>query len=237
MQAKGAANAFNQTMDWFKQGWQMFLKDALTWVLMTLIVGVGLVVLNIIPVLGQIVMLVLLPALIGGLLYAAQQSHAGEKVKIAHLVAMLRHPQKRTPFLLLGGVLFGAFVLVAIISAAFVGDSLLRGANSGFFSLGLGGLLFLILVGFVSFVVLYYTSVLLVRDDLSVWDALARCMQAVKTNWAALLLLFLVYSVLAMIASIPFGLGMLVLLPVVIGAVWASADTVFSDRSSVTKPA
>lgn len=229
MQAKGAANAVTQTMDWFKQGWGMFTKDAVTWILMALIVGVGLLLLNIIPVIGQIVMLVLLPALIGGLLYAAQQSHAGEKVKIEHLLAMLKHSQKRTPFLILGGLLFGAFVLIAILSAAFVGDSLLRGANSGFFSLGLGGLLFLLVVGFASFVMLYYTVALLVMRDMNVFEALSTCFNTVKAHWLALLFFFLAYSILAMIASIPFGLGMLVLLPVVVGAVWTSAEAMFAE--------
>ena len=61
----------SRAVEWYKQGWAIFSKDMITWVLMALVMGVGGFLLNILPILGQIIMLVLMPALLGGLLYAA----------------------------------------------------------------------------------------------------------------------------------------------------------------------
>jgi uncharacterized membrane protein len=44
-----------------------------------------------------------------------------------------------------------------------------------------------------------------------------------------LLVFFLIYAVLGFIASIPFGLGMLVLLPVVVAAIYVSCKELCAE--------
>jgi hypothetical protein len=209
-------------VDWFKQGWTLFSKDMVNWVLMALVAGVGIFLLNFLPIIGQIVMCLLIPAVLGGFLYAAQQASNGAPVKLEYLWVVLQDAKKRNPFLVLGGILFAAVVTVGIISVAFVGDSLLMGAKSGLPGFGFGGMLFMLVVGFVFFVLFYYTPALMLFHDLSLFDALKACASMASTQVVPLLVFFLIYVVLGFIASIPFGLGMLVLFPVVIAAIYVS---------------
>lgn len=211
-----------RAVDWFKQGWAIFSKDMVNWVLMALVTGVGFLLLNFLPIIGQIAMCLLIPAVIGGFLYAAQQAANGAPVKLEYLWIVLQDAQKRNQFLALGGILFAAVVTVGIISVAFVGDSLLRGAITGLGGLGFGGMLFMLIVGFVFFVLFYYTTALMMFRNLPLFDALKACVSMASIQVVPLLVFFLIYAVLSFIASIPFGLGMLVLLPVFIAAIYAS---------------
>jgi hypothetical protein len=115
-----------RALDWFKQGWAIFSRDMVTWVLMTLVMGVGAFILNFLPIIGQIVLCLIMPALLGGMLYAAQQASKGQPIKLEYLWMVLLDGQKRIPFIALGGILFGAVILVGVVSVAFIGDSLLR---------------------------------------------------------------------------------------------------------------
>ncbi|MGB3917613.1 hypothetical protein J9253_01085 [Thiothrix litoralis] len=217
----------SRAVDWYKQGWALFSKDMKTWVLMALVMGMGGFVLNFLPILGQIVILVLLPALIAGLLYSAQQANAGKPLKLEYLWKVLLDARKRNEFLALGGILFALAALVGIISVVFVGDSLLRGATAGVGGIGLGGMLFLLIVGFASFVLFYFTTALMLFRELSLFDALKMCVSTAVTQVLPLLVLFLMYSVLSLVAVIPLGLGMLVLIPVTVGAVFVSYQEIF----------
>ena len=217
----------SRAVEWYKQGWAIFSKDMVTWVLMALVMGVGGFLLNILPILGQIIMLVLMPALLGGLLYAAQQASQGKPIKVEYLWSVLMDPQKRNQFLGLGGILFALVSMVGIISVVFVGDSLLRGATSGLGGVGIGGLLFMLVVGFASFVLFNYTPALMLFRGLSLFDALKVCASTAVTQVVPLLVLFLLYSVLSLVAVIPFGLGLLVLFPVTAGAIYASYQELF----------
>lgn len=217
-----------RALDWFKRGWAIFSKDMVTWVLMTLVMGVGAFILNFLPIIGQIVLCLIMPALLGGMLYAAQQADKGQPIKLEYLWMVLLDGQKRIPFIALGGILFGAVILVGVVSVAFVGDSLLRGANAGVLSFGLGGMLFMLIVGFSVFVLFNYTAALMMLRDMPLVDALKTCAGVASTQVVPLLVFFLLYAVLAFIASIPFGLGMLVLLPVTVAAVYTSYQELFA---------
>ncbi|MBU0655711.1 MAG: hypothetical protein KJ914_11365 [Gammaproteobacteria bacterium] len=218
----------SRAVDWYKQGWAIFSKDMTNWVLMALLLGVGAIVLNVLPIIGQIILLVLMPSLIGGLQFAAQEASEGRPVKLEYLWSVLKSSSQRNQFLALGGIMFAAAVTIAIISAAFVGDSLLRGASSGLMGFGFGGMLFMLIVGFASFVMFNYTVALMLFRNMPLFDALKSCAATASTQIAPLLVFFLLYAVAAAIASIPFGLGLLVVIPVTAIAVYVSHKELFA---------
>lgn len=218
----------SRAVDWYKQGWAIFSKDMTNWVMMALLLGVGAIVLNVLPIIGQIILLVLMPSLIGGLQFAAQEACEGRPVKLEYLWSVLKSSSQRNQFLALGGIMFAAAITVGIISAAFVGDSLLRGASSGLMGFGFGGMLFMLIVGFISFVMFNYTVALMLFRNMSLFDALKSCAATASTQIAPLLVFFLLYAVAAAIASIPFGLGLLVVIPVTAIAVYVSHKELFA---------
>lgn len=218
-----------RAVDWYKQAWALFSKDMVPWVMMVAVMGVGAFVLNIVPIIGQIIILLVMPALVGGLLLAARNAKAGQPVKLEQLWSVLQDASQRNQFLALGGIMFAAAVTVAIISAAFIGDSLLRGASMGLPGFGIGGMLFLLMVGGASFVFFNYTPALMLFRQQSLFDALKTCASVASTQIVPLLVFFLIYAVLAFVGSIPFGLGLLVVVPVTALAVYFSFEELFGE--------
>lgn len=216
----------SRAIDWFKQGWNIFLSNWAIWVLLILVLGVFAFVMNIFLIVGQIALTVLTPALVGGLLYAAKQAKANAPVKFDYLWLPLQDAKKRKELLLMGVLFFTAVLMVGILSAIFVGQSVMVG--EGILSTGVGGLIFLLIVSFVLFVYVNYATALIVFQDMLMVDAVKKCTAVVWKQIAPLGVLFLIYAVLSMIAMIPLWLGMLVLLPVVSIAIYLSYEELFS---------
>lgn len=218
----------DRALAWYRQAWTVFMRDPKSWIIMAALLLLGGFVLGILPVIGMIVMLVLMPALVAGLLLAAREAVEGREVKLEYLWRVLLDEKQRIPFLLLGAIMFGAVITIAVVSAAFIGDSLLRGATTGLPGFGIGGMLFMLVVGFASFIVFNYTPALMLFRGMSLVDALKTCVSVASTQVVPLLIFFLIYAVAASLGSIPFGLGLLVVVPVTAIAVYLSHKEIFA---------
>lgn len=217
----------NRPVDWYVQAWGIFKRDPAAWVVMVAIMLMGSLLLSLLPVIGMILLLLLMPGLVAGLLFAAREAVDGRAVKVEYLWRVLADGQQRGGFLLLGAVMFGAVISLAVISAPFVGDSLLRSATTGLPGFGVGGLLFLLAVGFASFAVFNYTPAVMLFRQQPVFEALKQCVSTVATYVIPVLIFFLLYAVGSSIASIPFGLGLLVFIPLTVIALYLSYRDMF----------
>ena len=67
-----------RSVEWFKAGWNLFLKNPGVWIAISVIMLVVVFVLSMVPVIGQIAVLVTLPIAGGGLvLFAMAAGFAG----------------------------------------------------------------------------------------------------------------------------------------------------------------
>ena len=217
------------TVDWYKKGWQTFASDMVTWLILSVLFLVIMIVLMLIPVIGSLAYYLVAPALMGGLLLAAKESLEGGKAEIQHLIAPLQDENLRTPLLTLGAILLGANLILGILGVGTVGSfSAATSGHAGLFGgLGLFSGLLMLIVSMVIGAAFFYAPAQVIFANTAPVDAIKNSLTATIQNVPALLLFGLIYMVLSVLAAIPLGLGFLVLIPVMTGALYASYRDVF----------
>ncbi|HSW06705.1 BPSS1780 family membrane protein [Aquabacterium sp.] len=216
-------------VSWWGEGWALFMKNAGMWVVMALIFLIICIVLSVIPILGGLALALLFPVFIGGFLMAAYKLEAGGTLEVGDLFAGFK--EKLTPLVVLGGIVLGATIVMWIVIAALgvgaaVGMGSGQATGAGFFAIllaGLIGLAFGVLVG----MAMWFAPALVVFHDTPPVDAIKLSFAAGLKNIIAFLIFGVLYLVAAVVASIPFGLGWLVLIPVLMLTMYASYKDVF----------
>ncbi|MFZ1643478.1 MAG: BPSS1780 family membrane protein [Candidatus Contendobacter sp.] len=228
---------------WIVEGWQLFVQAPGIWIVILLIyLGIS-VVLSFIPFVGGLAYMLLSPVLIGGMLYGAAAQARGEALEIAHLFRGFQDQERMGPLVLLGLISLAGYVLMALVVIVFMGGGLIMGATldstgtvvppeamGGLLAgAGLIALLIILVLGALITMVLFYGVPLVMLAGQNAWPAAQDSVAACWINMLSLLVFGLIYLVLAVVATIPFGLGFLVLGPVTIGAVYASYRDVFGE--------
>lgn len=234
---------------WYGFGWRTFMANPGIWVVMMLLIAVVVLVLQIIPLVGPLVLSLIFPALTGGLMYGAKQAAEGRPVEITHLFIPLTDEHSRVPMLILGAILLGLSILLSIAAVIVVGGSVgvsIFGGNGGEMNdtavavgaMGIGmALMFLITLvfGLVTFASLAFAVPLVLFDGMAPVAAVKSSINASLKNVVPLAVFLVIYFVLAVIAAMPFLLGFLVLAPVTSAALYASFRDIYKSDTASSK--
>ncbi|AGA31779.1 putative transmembrane protein [Thioalkalivibrio nitratireducens DSM 14787] len=228
--------ALNRGWGLFGRGWRIFTGGVVHWILALILFFVISIVLNLIPLIGGLVLAVITPALIAGFLKLAHEIESGREGAVAHLFAPLRDPERRNPLLILGLLALVASLVLGVVAAAFVGGTIMLDETSGMGTgmmplagVGFFGLIVLFLLYLAIFAALAFAIPLVYFRGVPIGDAVLASIQGTITNLAPLIIFSVIYFVLAIIAMIPFGLGFLILGPVVLGAVYGAYREIFPE--------
>ncbi|SEA85420.1 MAG: BPSS1780 family membrane protein [Candidatus Thiothrix putei] len=218
-----------QSIEWFKQGWRMFMTNPVNWALMGLLFGVIVLVLSMLPFIGALVLNLVMPILTGGMLLAVKNTQAGAAVEITDLFRVFKDEPKRNQLLVVGALMLGAGLVAAVLSTLFVGNAIRIDELTGMpsFNLGLSALLFMFVVVIFLGMLFTYAPALVVFEGMSAVDAVKGSLQGAWANVLPFIVFVLLYAALAFVASIPFMLGFVVLIPVMMGAVYAGYKDIF----------
>lgn len=235
--------AASRGASWWGEGWKIFTAAPLPWLGILVMMFVVNIVLNMIPAIGSLAATVLGPIFAGGLLLGCHALARGQPLQFTHLFAAFQS-DRLTPLAMLGLVVLAVGAVVALAVGALVfgtaGAALLTGAMQGSEqaltaalagmsgAAMLGGLIALVV--FAAFLMAWWFAPALVTlHRAPPLDALQASFRASVANLGAQLVFGLIFIGLAIVASIPFGLGWLVLGPVAVGASYASWREVFGD--------
>jgi uncharacterized membrane protein len=178
---------------------------------------------------------VLTPVFTGGIFVACREQDQGRPFSVSHLFAGFR--ERFGTLLSIGFIYLGISIAVTLVVAVVTGAGMWTLLGSGTDAETIAGMgLTVVLAGLILFA-------LLLPVFMALWFAPALAMfhqqgpaEAMKASFIACLktiVPFLVYSViallLALIASIPFGLGWLVLGPVMAASLYTSYRDIFFD--------
>lgn len=226
---------------WVLEGAAFLRAAPLIWLVDSLLFVVILGLLSVIPVFGTIAATLLQPILVAGLLQGCQDQASGGVLQIDHLLAGFR--KNTRPLLMLGLVLglltlllmllLGGLVLaggwlgaVSLSSDTPFGDEFDPSVQAAWFTT-----LLAVAVGFLLYVPLamaaWFAPALVMLEDLDVWDSLRASFLACLRNPLPFLSYGLLLFVMLLIALAPFGLGLLVWLPVTFGSVYVSYRDIF----------
>jgi uncharacterized membrane protein len=226
---------------WWQEGWRLFTLSPWVWIAITLAFLVILILLHLVPLIGSFASTILTPVLAAGMMAGCNAQDRGGEITINHLFSGFS--EKLGSLVVLGLVyLAGTVVIVCIVAAiaiASIGMSGIgalmtgdpaRAAFTMLATLGFGAVL-AVLVGTLAALPLmmaywFAPALVMLRND----DPLA-AMKASFFGCLANIWPMLVYSLigiaLAIVATIPLGLGWIILAPVFAGSIYASYKDIF----------
>ncbi|WP_374562293.1 BPSS1780 family membrane protein [Ideonella sp.] len=224
-------------ISWWTEGWALFMKNAGIWIVIALILVVASVVLNFIPFIGSLALTLLTPVVTGSLLLAARKTESGGALDVADIG--LGFKESLNPLLVLGALLLGASVVIVVVMSV-LGFGAIMGMGVSGASHSMAGMmaaagfgLIALLVGLALFVpvamAMWFSPALVVFHGVPPVEAARASFTACLRNIVPFLLHGIVFFVAAIIASIPFGLGWLALLPVVMLTMYISYRDVFGS--------
>ncbi len=220
---------------WWTEAWPLFTKGAGIWIVMALVLIVILIVLGFVPVLGGLAISLLLPVFAGGWMLAARKVDDGGMPAAGDLFSGFR--EHLAPLVVLGALMVAASLLIAFVAATLGAGAILglmageaqHSANGVMASLTVGmlGVLVASALGLVVTMAIWFAPALVVFRSVSPVRAMKASLAACLKNVVPFLVYGVLYIVAAIVASIPFGLGWIVLVPVLMLTVYVSYKDVF----------
>lgn len=222
---------------WIAGGWSHFSKNPLAWIGAMVVWLLLMMFVSLIPLLGSVAINLLAPVFTAGFMLGANEQREGGNFEVRHLFAGF---SANTGGLVLVGLFYMiGTVLVMIVAAAIAGGALLT-MNSSLTSGNIepqalmtvaGPLLLALLVAVALLIPLmmayWFAPALVALDGMAPFAAMKLSFSACLKN----ILPYLVYSVIAVVfmilAVLPFGLGLIVLLPIMMAAIYASYRDIF----------
>jgi len=228
--------ATNRGWEWIKQGYALFMKAPLLWVVVLLICFIAVAVLSAVPVVGEPLASLLLPAVLVGLMVGCRALEHGDELELAHLFSGFQ--QRTAQLVTLGGIalvgqflIFGAMMMVGgatlvgiLMSGQPVEDpEIIRQAVSGAgIAILLGITLFSVLL-----MTMQFAPMLVYFNNFAPIDAMKLSLRAFLANIGPMLVYGVTFMFLAILASIPMMLGWLVLLPIMFTSLYACYRDIF----------
>lgn len=193
---------------WIAFGWKTFARRPLVWVALSLIYLVSLYLLNLVPLIGAFIAALLTPALLGGLLYGAHELDAGRELLPVHFLQSFQDQSRLRQLLLLGLVPLAATLLQRLLLGPELPPMLALSAG--------------LLLSLLTACVLLYALPLVMLEQQAATVAIPRSLRTCLQQPLAIALFLALTVVLLIVALLPLGLGVLVYLPVMVGAMYAS---------------
>lgn len=221
----------SQATSWYANGWRMFARNPGMWVLLTIVYFVMASILVVIP-LGGLVLAIPGPALYAGLLLGAKESASDRRLLFEHLFAPLSDRDKRNRLLMLGVLVLAAeIVLMIVLFASGISAAAVLGAEVDPQALRFGffiGLVALLIAGALITMAIVYAAPLVYFAGLEPLEAVKGSFNACVVNFMPLTVAGLIYILLSFFVAVTFGLGMLILFPVTVCAMYASYQDFFA---------
>jgi uncharacterized membrane protein len=223
---------------WLTEGWRVFAAVPGVWIAITIVLIVIHLLLSVIPGIGQIASVLLTPVFAAGLMECSRTSTEGGALLFEQMFVGFR---RNTANLVMVGVLtLVGFTLISIAAFTMLGviggTALLGAIQSGSFStIELGSAFLALLLALLIWMLLalpltmaiWFAPALVMFDGVAPFNAMKSSFRASLHNWLSLSIYGIVLFMLGIIAAIPFGLGFLVLIPVMAISVYLSYRDIY----------
>jgi uncharacterized membrane protein len=219
---------------WLSEGWSYFMQSPGIWVGICALWFVFVLATQLVPIIGPIVGNLLMPVLIAGIVLGCDALRRGEPLTVAHLFAGFN--QNAAQLILIGALnlaaTFAIMLVVFVPFFGFAGFSVLSGTATSDQMQGMQLVLLLAVLVMVALLLplimaMWFAPALAVLNDLGGVDAMKRSFFACLKNFWPYVIYGLIGFPLAIAATIPLGLGWLVLAPVFMAAMYASYRDIF----------
>lgn len=226
----------NRGWEWIKQGYVLFMKAPLLWLVLLLVCFAAVVALSAVPLIGQPLASLLLPVILVGLMDGCRTLTQGEELELAHLFSGFK--KHTSQLVTLGGIaLLAQFLIIGImmlLGGATLVNILMSGAppeDPEIIRQALAGAGLSVLLGIALFGVLMmsmqFAPMLVFFNEVAPVAAMKLSLRAFINNVGAILVYGITLIILAILASIPMMLGWLLLAPIMLTSIYAAYGDIF----------
>lgn len=231
--AGGKGVAAGRGWDWIAAGWELFKRQAGMWIALALVALVIFVVLAFIPFLGSIASFILTPVFGAGVVIGCRAVEEGRPLEIGHLFAGFR--EKLGPLATVGAIYLGTAVVIALVVGLATGASifaLMSGARPDMATPAAALTVILALLIMLALLLpvvmaVWFAPPLVVFHGKSAVEAMQESFTGCLRNIVPFLVYGVVMLALSLLASIPLGLGWLVLGPVLAASLYTSYQDIY----------
>ena len=234
MQARSVAAG--QGWLWIRDGFGLFRQNPVIWIALFFIYLLICMVLSVVPVVGPIVLNLLAPVFVAGFMMGCRALDAGEELEINHLFAGFKH---NTAHLITVGGLYLAGIIVVLGVVYVMSGGVLLAADRPEQAMGnienSETMLLAALVGLAMLLPLvmayWFAPALVLFHGARPTDAMRTSFFACLANVVPFTLYSLISMVLLVLAMIPLGLGLLVMIPTMTASLYASYRDIFGEEA------
>jgi uncharacterized membrane protein len=224
-------------LEWIKESFALFKMNPLIWIVLVVLWVVLNIVVQFVPIIGGLAMSLLYAVFMAGFMMGCAALERGENLEVGHLFAGFKN---NTGSLIgLGAIYLGIIIGLVLIFAIFAfGGMAGLGALGGSDAINpesifTSGAMMAVLIGLLLFIpvmmMFWFAPVLISLGGVSLIESLKMSFSGCLKNILPMFIFGLIMSVLAVLASIPFFLGWLVLMPMGMAAFYSAYKAIYTD--------
>lgn len=220
---------------WIANGFHMFRKAPLVWVLVCFTMLLIAMTLALIPVIGQFVFTLISPVFLAGIMYGCREQDQGRQLEIMHLFIAFK--TNVTPLVTIGGIyLIGQVLiigLVMMIGGSQMTDMLFYGKRvdeselMGVMDNMLTASLIALLLSIPLIMAAWFSPLLVVFHNIPPIHAMKKSFFACLKNIIPLQFYAILLIIFGMIALMPYGAGLVILIPTIFASIYVSYKDIF----------
>ncbi len=225
-----------QAWVWIVGGFELFKANPVMWIVILLIYLAIIIPISLVPVIGSVVSTLLAPVFAAGMMWGCKALVNKQDLEINHLFEGFK---KNTAQLIAVGGIYMLSLLVIMVMVVMslnkeVVELLMKGQElspeqaSAMMLPILFAMLFIVPI----LMAYWYAPVLIGLHNLTAVEAMKLSFSACLKNMLPFLLYGLIFTLILVVSIIPFGLGLVVAVPVMMTSLYISYVDVFKIRES-----
>lgn len=232
-----------QGLQWIMSGFYLFRMAPMLWMLLCFTLILIAMTLAILPLLGQFIFTLISPVFLAGLMLGCRDLEQGKKLDITHLFAGFK--KNTAPLVTVGGIyLIGQVLIVGIvmlIGGTAMMEMLLQGKRVNENELMevaddmLSATLVALALSIPLLMAAWFSPLLVAFHNMPPVLAMKKSFFACLKNLLPLQLYGVILIILTVIAIIPWGLGLIILIPIIFTSIYVSYKDIFLSESLTIK--
>jgi uncharacterized membrane protein len=216
---------------WIVQGFQMFRKAPMVWMLICFIPFLIVITLSLlIPMAGPLIFMLIAPVFLAGIMVACRDQEQGRKIEVSHL--FIGFKTRTAPLITVGGIFLVGLVVIYSVFLSTGGSDLIAMLERGkrYDSSEIGGISSNILSSFLMVILLQipllmafiFSPVLIILHNFSPVNAMKKSFLACIRNIIPFFVYNIILNLLSIIVLLVPYIGLVILSPVLFASIYVS---------------
>lgn len=224
-----------QGLQWILSGFYLFRKAPLAWVFVCFTLMLIAITMSLVPLLGKFIFTLISPVFLAGIMLGCRDMEQGKSIEITHLFVAFK--TNSAPLITIGGIyLIGQILiigLVMLIGGSQMTDMLLYGKRvdeselMGVMSNMLTSSLIALTLSIPLMMASWFSPLLVAFHNVPPIVAMQRSFFACLKNFIPFQVYGITLIVLTILSIMPYGIGLIVLIPVIFTSIYVSYKDIF----------